>query len=224
MRRAALMLCAIAALSISPVLTHAQATQHDATRGYVRLDTNLRDHVFWLGAGVPAGPVELHGDLVLQDRTLEADAGVAFYAGALAILPMLGLSFDFGDHRFDRLVLPRVFSVVEVGPLYVESWLMLTLRDLLEDGAADEFYTRDFLLFVFNEHLAVGPQVEVRAALRRARGAARERLLNLPVGGRISSAWDGHRFALFVGYEAAELARGNGSGFTGRFTYTLAWQ
>lgn len=216
-------LCLALALGRAPFAA-AQAGFHDQPQGYVRFDTNLKDHQFWLGGGIPAGPVELHGDLVLEGRTLQADAGVAFYAGALAMLPMIGTSFDFSDKRFDRLIMPRLFTVLEFGPLYFESWLQLTLRDALKNGTTDDFYTRDFLLVTITECLAVGPQVEVRAALEKQRGGPRNRILNLPVGGQVSTAWGANRFALFLGYETAKFARGDGSGVTGRFTYVRSWQ
>jgi len=208
-----------------PSLGAAQAGFHDQPQGYVRLDTNLRDNLFWLGGGVPTGPVELHGDLVLEGRKLQADAGVAFYAGALAVLPMLGIAYDFADKRFDRFITPRVFTVLEFGPFYFESWLQLTLRDALQNGATDDFYTRDFLLFTVNEYLAVGPQVEVRVALEKGGGARpKNHILNLPVGGQISTACGGNRFGLFLGYEAAKFERAQHGGFTGRFTYVRSWQ
>jgi hypothetical protein len=48
--------------------------------------------------------------------------------------------------------------------------------------------------------------------------------VNLPIGGQISTRWGASTFALFLGYELAKYARGDGSGATGRFTFVRTWQ
>jgi hypothetical protein len=200
---------------------HAQAPFQDRPQGYVRLDTDLRHNQVWLGGALPVGPIDLQGDLLLEDRRLRADAGVAFYAGALSILPMLGVSFDFGPKQVDRLIVPRLFAVLEAGPLYIESWLELTLRDALRAGARDDFYTRDFVLFTAHEYLAIGPQFELRYALQNGPG---RHTLERPFGGQIATHWGASTFALFLGYETSKLARGDDSGVVGRFTFARRWQ
>jgi hypothetical protein len=219
--RLSALLLALAALLAAASPSSAQSNFRDKPQGYVRIDTNLRDNQFWLGGALPLGPIDLQGDLILEGRRLQGDVGVAFYVGSLALLPMVGISYDFGPHEVDRLIVPRLFSVLEAGPIYLESWLELTFRDVVNDGARDDFYTRDFLLFTVHEQLAIGPQVEVRYALRHGPD---KRLVNLPVGGQISTRWGGSTFAVFLGYELAKYSRRDGDGVTGRFTFVRSWQ
>jgi hypothetical protein len=215
-------LVASSVLAAWPATSAAQQGFRDKPTGYVRFDTDLRDNKFWLGGALPAGPVDLHGDLIVEGRTLEGDVGVAFYAGALAVLPMVGVSFDANDKRFDRLVIPRVFTVLEFGPLYFESWLQLTWRDPPKGGELNDFYTRDFLLYTVCRYFAFGPQVELRVALQD-NPIPESRIISLPVGGQVATAWGGNRFALFLGYETRKFTRGDGDGIAWRFTYVRSW-
>lgn len=210
-------------LVAAPGAASAQAAFKDKPHGYFRFDTNLNRSQIWLGGGYPLGDVDLESDLILDGSNLQGDVGVAFYAGALAILPMVGISFDFDRslRQFDSLVMPRVFTVLEAGPLYLESWLQLTLRDQFLDRALDEFYTRDFVLFVASEYFAIGPQVELRYGLKNGPPKG---VVSLPVGGQIATSLAGNRLALFLGYETAGFTRGARSGFTGRFTFVRSWQ
>ena len=209
-----------------PAYAAAQASFQDKPLGYVRLDTNLHRNQFWLGGALPLGAsrsMDLSGDLLLDGERLQADAGVAFYAGALAVLPTVGVSFNFDKdlRKFDTLVVPRVFTVVEAGPLYLESWVELDLRDQFIHHALDEFYTRDFLLFIAHEYFAIGPQYELRLGLKNG---PHNHIVSQPVGGQIATRWGAARFALFVGYETAKFARGDKSGVVGRFTFVHQWQ
>jgi hypothetical protein len=219
MRTLTLTLVITAAFGAASSSVFAQPAFQDDPKGYVRLDTDLDRSLFWIGGAYPVGDVDLQGDLILENRLLQADLGVAFYAGALALLPTVGISFDFGREGFDRLIAPRLFAIIEGGPIYFESWLQLTLRDLFVEGTFDEFYTRDFLLFVVVEQLAFGPQVELTYAVKNG---PPDGVVSLPVGGQIASRWGQATLALFLGYETADYSRGK-SGLAGRFTFTHAW-
>ena len=204
---------ALCLVGLVPSVAAAQVDALDAPRGYVRVDTNLKQNQFWLGGVLPvAQSFDLISDLLLENRALELDLGVGVHAGGLALFPTLGLSFDAGQREFDRFVVPRLVTILDAGPLYLESWVQLTLRDALQKGNDDDFYTRDLLLIVPHQHLGVGLQTEWRWILQRHPGS---NLINAAFGGNLSTRWDRSTFALFLGYDFAKLQRD----VTGRFTF-----
>src|SRR5712672_776172 len=109
----AVLLFAIA--SSAPAFGAAQASFQDKPLGYVRFDTTLHRNQIWLGGALPLSgsrSMDLNADLMMDGQRLQSDVGVAFYVGALSVLPMVGISFDFQKdlRKFDTLVVPRVFT------------------------------------------------------------------------------------------------------------------
>jgi hypothetical protein len=196
--------------------------------GWLNLDLDRHGIQPWVGAAYPLGQVaDLTADVFMRDTEGRVDLGVAFYLGPLSINPAAGVVFDFNANvqRFTGLVVPQLFIILEAGPIYFESWVQLFFQDMLAKDYAprrDYFYTRDFLLFVLNRYIAIGPQVELDATFNNAGG---DSIASLPLGGRINLAFgEGNVLGLFIGYEFDDSAKGpDASGLTGRFTFHRYW-
>jgi hypothetical protein len=153
--------------------------------------------------------------------TARLELGPALSAGGFFFLPKLGIGFDFEREQVAPLV-PQLVTIIQGGPVYVESWLQVYLYDLFDDGSQDSFYTRDAILVGLSNHWAVGPQVELTVALQNASGQA---VRSLPLGARINfSPAEPITFGLFAAYEFEQVARNSENDFlSGRITATLLW-
>jgi hypothetical protein len=139
----------------------------------------------------------------------------------LFLLPKIGLGYDFERKKLGPLV-PQLMTIVEGGPLYVESWAQFFLYDLFDDGSQDSFYTRDMVLVALNNTWAVGPQVELTVAMQNSPGKA---LRSLPLGAAVNlSPVEALTFGLFAGFETQKVARNaKHDSLAGRLTATLLW-
>lgn len=212
---------------------------------WLRLDADRVGVSLWGGSTLNAGALNLSYDLVvtqaypgvvdpLQGKEFSArvgndyraptarlELGPAFSTGGLFLLPKVGLGFDFERKKLGPLV-PQLMTIVEGGPLYVESWAQVYLYDLFDDGSQDSFYTRDMILVALSNAWALGPQVELTVALQNSPGKA---LRSLPIGAAVNTnPVEPLTLGLFLGFETQKAARNSEHDFlAGRLTATLLW-
>jgi hypothetical protein len=203
--------------------------------GWFRLDSDGLGLQLWAGATHSLGPVDLATDIYVTSGTFgEFDVGPAIVAGPLTVTPMVGVGFDWGQKRTVSFI-PQLYTILDVGPLYFESWIQTFLNSPLVAEANDDFYTRDFILVKLGSVIAVGPQVEATLALNHDR----DTLASLPVGGHVNLNYGpADRLELFLGYETQRQARQVATasldpatgdprtrdrGLVGRFTYVHTW-
>src|SRR6185436_19041193 len=104
----------------------------------------------WAGATHDLGGVGLATDVMVSSgsypdiasgRTVplslaELDIGPAFMFadGALRVTPMAGLQFNWVERRTVSLPAPQLFTIVDAGPVYFESWVQTYFYGLFTDG------------------------------------------------------------------------------------------
>ena len=186
--------------------------------GWFRIDTDVLSTQLWVGATHDLGSgLGLGSDIYVVGTFAELDVGLSFSVGPVSLLPMAGIGFDFGEGQASSLIAPQLFTIVDAGPVYFESWIQVFFNDLFEDGATDSFYTRDFVLFKVLDALAIGPQVELTYEFNNAED---EKLASLPLGGRINVNYgEDNTLGLFLGYETQT----DGNHLAGRFTFVRTW-
>src|SRR5690606_18880489 len=109
-------------------------------------------------------------------------------------------------------------------------WIQVFLADGVfhNQGEANTFYTRNFLLFKLSEDVGIGPHVELTLALNDAAKAQDAdgddvTLTSMPVGGAINLAYGkGASVLLFLGYETVETAQAEDK-VSGRFTWVYTF-
>lgn len=213
-RTQALSAMVLAVWSVAQLPTTAHAEDPYA---YVRVDADREGVQVWAGGNHPlGGGAYLASDVIghLSSAVGQFDLGVVLpIGGALSLLPTAGIAFDFGGQRTSHLV-PRLLTVLELGPLYLESWARMRLRSVFDEDDEDTFHTRNFLLFVITRALAVGPQSEITYAFHNAAGNA---LVERVFGGRINLGYGNSTvLGLFLGYDSADRTAGD---LAGRFTF-----
>ncbi len=198
--------------------------------GWFRVDHDSLNLQLWFGATHSLGPIDIATDVYVDSGSFgEFDIGPWFEVGlggdnSLGILPMAGIGFDWAAQKTATLIAPQLFLYLTVGPVYWESWTQTFLNSPFEDGADDDLYLRNFILFSLSDHIAIGPQVEATLALNNDR----DTLGSLPVGGRTNLHYgENNTLGLFLGYETNEDARTveTGAEFdaaTGEFVSTTA--
>jgi len=238
--------CASAATRIAPARELDPDSRADNfAKVWLRLDADRVGVSLWGGSTLSAGALNLAYDVVVTQAypgvvdplqgaefsakvgddyrapTARLELGPAFSTGGLFLLPKVGLGFDFERKKLGPLV-PQLMTIVEGGPLYVESWAQFYLYDLFDDGSQDSFYTRDMVLVALSNTWAVGPQVELTVAMQNSPGKA---LRSLPIGATINmNPVDPLTLGLFVGFETQKVARNSEHDFlAGRLTATLLW-
>jgi hypothetical protein len=207
---------------------------------WFRFDSDLAGLSLWAGATHDLGGVGLATDMVVSSGAYSDLAGgavpfslaqfdvgpaFAFADGALLLTPMVGLQVDWVERRAVALPAPQLFTIVNVGPVYFESWVQCFFYELFSsDGAPrDRLYTREFLLYKLGRHFALGPHVELTYHFES------RRLFSLPVGGAAMLNYGRHGTLLVaMGYETDRDARAaaGGSGdraLAGRFTFIYAF-
>ncbi|HSU39993.1 MAG TPA: hypothetical protein VLJ38_10500, partial [Polyangiaceae bacterium] len=156
-------------------------------RGWVRLDADRVGVQGWVGTTLPLGRLELAGDVVisqaysgvvdpLQNAASAAEVGSGYRApsvrlelgpalshGAFFFLPKLGLGYDFERQKIAPFV-PQLMTIIQGGPLYVESWLQYFVYAAFDHGSQDSFYTLELALVAVDNHLALGVQAELTLA------------------------------------------------------------
>jgi hypothetical protein len=213
---------------------------------WFRIDSDALGLQLWAGATNKVGPIDLATDIYVLDyqgSTFgEFDIGPAFSFGDLALLPMVGIGFDWGQQEPSVLVAPQLFTIYDGDPpIYFESWIQGFLTSPFADGGGNTLYTRDFALFKATPDFYVGAQVEATIGLNDAGKATDadgelKALVSLPVGLRVNynahGDWDA-LIGLFLGVETQKHAKQVGTGefeegivlteeskgIVGRFTY-----
>lgn len=192
---------------------------------WLRFDADRVGFQGYIGGTTPVGPLLLASNLVVTqtysgavdpmrpvapadayDRApvVRAELGPAFSSGGFFFLPKLGLGYDFERPGLGPFV-PQLMTIIQGGPLYVESWVQFFLYDLFDDGAQDSFYTRDMILVALSNSWALGPQAELTLAIQNGAGKT---LRSLPVGVAINFApVEAATFGVFLGYETQPIAR-----------------
>ncbi|HEX6275225.1 MAG TPA: hypothetical protein VFZ53_19430 [Polyangiaceae bacterium] len=204
---------------------------------WFRFDSDHAGLSLWAGATHDLGGVGLatnvvvssgaYSDLATGDAVpfslAQFDVGpaFAFVDGALALTPMIGVKVDWAQRRAVALAAPELFTSMNLGPVYFESWVQCFFYGLFsaDDARRDNLYTRDFLLYKLGRFFALGPHVELTYHFES------RRLSSLPVGGAAMVNYGrGGTLLLALGYETDADARAaaGGSGeraLAGRFTF-----
>jgi hypothetical protein len=205
------------------------------------VDSDVAGLSLWVGATHDLGGVGLATDVQLSSGAFAAiasgdvvpfslaefDVGpaFAFVDGAVAITPMAGIQFDWMQRRAVALAAPQLFSIVNLGPVYFESWVQFFFYGLFTDGAKirDNLYTRDFLLYKLSPSFAFGPNVELTYLFDS------QQVVSLPVGGAAMLNYGKYSTLLLaLGYETDEQARASSGGsgqraIAGRVTFIQTW-
>ena len=226
----------------SPAATGTSADPEEATTpGWFRVDSDLTGLSLWAGATHDLGGVGLATDVMLSSGAYsdiasgavvpfslaEFDVGpaFAFVDGAVAVTPMVGLQFNWVERRTVALAAPQLFTIMNLGSFYFESWVQCFFYGMFTDSAKirDNLYTRDFLLYKLGRSVALGPHVEVTYLFDNRRVAS------LPVGGAgMLNYGKNSTLLVALGYETDSDAResSGGSGdraLFGRFTFIQTW-
>lgn len=189
----------------------------DEVAGWFRVDTDVLSTQFWFGATHEIGGIAIASDIYVVGSFAEFDIGPAFSFGNLALTPMVGIGFDFATQNATTLIAPQLFTIYSADKIYFESWIQVFVNSLFADDGADSIYTRDFLLYKFNDTIAAGVQAELTYEYEGA-----EDITSLPVGGRANVNYGKNStLGLFLGYET-EATDGT-DGIAGRFTFIRTW-
>ena len=212
-------------------------------KAWLRLDADRVGVQGAVGTTVPLGGLELAGNVVvsqpypgvvdpLQNKKfsqpigndyrapeVRLELGPALSSGGFFFLPKLALGYDFERKKVAPFV-PELMTVIQGGPLYVESWVEFFFYSPFDVGAQNSFYTRDLLLVALSNHIALGPQVELTVAIKNSPGKA---LRALPIGAAANwSPADVFTLGLFVGVETQASARNAQHDFlSGRLTASV---
>lgn len=201
----------------TPVVDEAAPEEDSGMTAWFRVDADALGTQFWAGGSHPLGPVGLAVNGIMLGAIGEMDVGLDLRAGAVRVVPVVGMSFDFASENAKGITAPRVITTFEGGPIYFESWLQLTFESPFEETAADLFYTRNFLLFRAADWIAIGPQIELTYQLNHEK-----ELVSLPIGGHLELRHGkGNRLSFFLGYDTDELP--NSDGVAGRVTLVHDW-
>lgn len=202
----------------------AQAEEESEVPGWFRVDSDGLGLQLWFGATHSLGGLDIASDIYVADNFSgggsfgEFDIGPVFSFGPVTLTPMIGLGMHWEASRATTIIAPQLFTIIDGGPIYFESWIQTFLTSPLLDGGGDSLYTRNFLLFGLSDHIALGPQVEATIALNDEAG---DGLTSLPVGGAISLNYGkDNTLLLFLGYETQAEDE---PALAGRFTFIRTW-
>jgi hypothetical protein len=141
---------------------------------------------------------------------------------------MAGIGFDWAAKHVNALNAPQLYTIVNLDKIYFESWIWTFLYSpFKEQAAANQFHTRDWVLYKLSGTLSIGPQFELWYNLQnftRAFDASawKKGVAQMPIGGHIEIAYGtGNSLGLFVGYDANKNGRDarGGNAAVGRFTF-----
>jgi len=224
----------IVALSATTSAQEPAPPEDESIPGWFRVDHDLLALQLWVGAVHSLGPVDVATDIYVNSGTFgEFDIGPTFSFGPLILTPMAGIGFDWSEQRAVTVVAPQLFTILNLDPIYFESWIQVFVNSAFTEGADNNLYTRNFLLLKVTDDFHIGPQAEATIALNNDR----DLLISEPVGGRINLAYgENNLLGLFLGYETQEAARQveigvdeSGEpivaerGLAGRFTFIRNW-
>ncbi len=201
----------------APAPAPEEQEEADDTSAWFRVDADALGTRFWAGGSHSLGPVALAANGIMLGAIGEFDLGVDISAGAVRVVPVVGMSFDFASENAVGITAPRIVTTFAADPIYFESWLELTFGSPFEKTAADLFYTREFLLYRLADWIALGPQLELTYQLNHEK-----EVVSLPIGGQLEFRHGPeNRLAFFLGYDTDELP--NSDGAAGRVTFVHDW-
>jgi hypothetical protein len=231
-----------AAASVTPATPPAETPP----ASYFRIDDDYAFGIqLWAGATHPLGDgIGLASDIYIAEYSTpvyksgagaipgswygEFDLGPAFTFGPLSLTPMAGIGFDWAAKHVNALNAPQLYTIVNLDKIYFESWIWTLLYSpFKEQAAANQFHTRDWVLYKLSGTLGIGPQLELWYNLQNFTrafdgGAWKKGVAQMPIGGHVEIAYGtGNSLGLFVGYDAnkeGRVARG-GNAAVGRFTF-----
>ena len=203
--------------------------EESSISGWFRTDTDSLGTQIWFGASHPFGSLSIDSDIYVVGTFAEFDLGIGIPAVeseslSLSFLPMVGIGFDYASANGpSSLIAPQLFTYLEAGPMYFESWIQLFFNTPFDYGD-DLFYTRNFLLGSVTDNIAIGPQLEVGATLAGLEEETETGLDSLVVGVRINLGYgENNTLGLFVGYETQMDEDSEDTGLTGRMTFMRSW-
>ena len=188
------------------------AEEDSGPTAWFRIDSDSLGAQLWAGATNKLGSIDLATDIYVVGTQGEFDIGPSFAIGDLALLPMVGVNFDWSMQQPTVLVAPQLFTIYDGdSPIYFESWIQGFFGSPFLKGSSNTLYTRDFLLFKATDDFRIGPQVEATIGLNDAGKSAKGKALaSLPVGLRVNynarGDWDS-LIGAFVGYETQDKAQ-----------------
>jgi len=209
--------------------------------GWFGFDVDNTGPQLWLGASKHvAGPLAIASTLWLGLGTGSEPALGEFAMGpelniddTLTVTLQLGVGFDFGARQLQYLSAPQLFITADLKPIWLEAWNFVYLYGPFHGAydrppgsvpQADTFAGRYALLYELSPSLAIGPQLELAVAFKRAAANDLNTLTSLPLGLRVSL---GHgpasTFGLFIGYDTQHAPATAGTPLVGRLSYIHAF-
>lgn len=184
-----------------------EATPAAAWPGWFRIDSDGGGLQLWAGATAPlADGIGLAFDAyVFQGFASygEFDIGPAIAVSSLTLTPMIGAQFDWTNRTFAALV-PQLYLTGSLGPIYEELWVQYYNYKSVYDytgkvnpAATSFLYVRAFVDYKINDHIGVGPQLELTQDFDA------KKMTSMPVGANVFffQAGAGSTFQAFLGYE-----------------------
>ncbi len=198
--------------------------------GWFQIDIDSLGSYFLIGANHPIGDggVTIASNIYINDvdkgkYTGEFDLGVNVPvmlsdSVSLALLPMVGIGFDYTGEDGPDALYPQVFAFLNAPNIFFFHWTIATVSTVFDDMSSNELYNRSFLTYSLNDTIAIGPQFETVFVF----ADELDKPLKLNVGARINIAYGtANSLGLYVGYETKK-AEGD-SGLTGRMNFTRFW-
>jgi len=137
---------------------------------------------------------------------------------SLALLPMVGIGFDYTGEDGPDALYPQVFAFLNAPNIFFFHWTIATVSTVFDDMSSNELYNRSFLTYSLNDTIAIGPQFETVFVF----ADELDKPLKLNVGARINIAYGtANSLGLYVGYETKKVD--GDSGLTGRMNFTRFW-
>ena len=130
-----------------------------------------------------------------------------------------GFAIDFAPQHAASLI-PQLYTIVNGGPVYFESWIQVFFQDMFNEGTLDYLHTRDFLLYNASDVVGIGAEIDINLALKNKETLTADKtVFYLPIGPHLKLAYGaGSTLELFVGYDVAAKDQGKDK-LAGRFTF-----
>jgi hypothetical protein len=221
----ALLLSSVAQAQEAPAAAEA-AEKETFPPAWFRIDSDSATLQLWAGATHPlSDTIGLATDIYVNSGSLgEFDLGPAFTAGPFIVTPMLGVQFDWVQHKAAAIV-PQLYVVGGPDPIYLELWIQNYLYTPFDYGfapdapAVNTLYARFFVDYKLGKYIGIGPEIEPLLAV----SGEDKSLLSLPIGGNLmlSNYGVGNSLFVFLGYETKSEARDlvDGNALVGRLTF-----
>lgn len=207
-----------------PFMDEAPAEEAAGVPGWFRIDTDGFGTQLWVGATHDLGGLDFATDIYVVGAFARLDLGIVVEFGPVAMLPLVGIGFDFAKQVTVGLV-PQLFTIIASDALYFESWVQFFLNSVIHEQTGNSVYTRDFLLYNVSDGFAIGPQFELTAALDdfAKRPDSDKAITSTQLGGRINVAYgENNTLGLYLGAELVGEAQ-NEDKIVGRFTFVRSW-